>query len=84
MRDFWIALLMIVCGVFFTVHCSVAARRELRSGRALGGKFGNYDRASAPVSFWLVTAGNLVAAAMGAFFIFVGSIGLLVYFEVLK
>jgi hypothetical protein len=73
----WSALFVICVGVFFLVHCTIAGRRELRSGKALGGRFGNHDRAGSPVGFWLVIAGTFGAAVMGLLLMSAGFVGLL-------
>jgi hypothetical protein len=70
---------MLVVGGFFAVHCSRATLKEYRSGRALAGKYGDYDRETSPVGFWVVIGMNAVAALLGVGFFVAGVAGLLGY-----
>jgi hypothetical protein len=52
---------------------------EWRAGRALGGRWGDYERETSPVGFWLVMTGNALAAVMGCVLSVFGLLYLLVY-----
>lgn len=69
----------VLFGAFFAIHCTLATVREYRTGRALGGKYGDYDRKSSPARFWAITTGNAGAVLMGVGFIIVGILGMLGY-----
>lgn len=84
MSDFQTAALLLGAGLFFSVHCFQASRKEFLADKAEGGLFGNYDRSLSPVGFWIIMAANLAAALMGLIFLGFGVVGMLVYFEVLK
>ena len=58
--------------------------RERRKGRALGGKWGDYERETSPVGFWLIMTGNAVAALMGGAFLLFGVSYLLAYLGWIK
>jgi hypothetical protein len=79
MSDLAYALMFTAIGAFFLVHCSRATLKEFKSGRALAGEFGDYDRETSPVGFWVVVTANAAAALIGAGFLFAGIVGLLGY-----
>ena len=79
MSDLGYVLLFLSVGTFFAVHCSRATMREWKAGRALGGKWGDYDRETSPLGFWIVMSGNTLAATMGVLFLLIGFVYLLIY-----
>ena len=73
--ELWEPLLLIVIGGVFAVHCFRAARRELRSGIADGGRLGIYRREEP--GFWPVIVLTFAASVMGVcFFIFGVALGI--------
>ena len=72
----YIALLLSV-GSFFAVHCSRATMREWGAGRALGGRWGDHERDTPSIAFWLIMTGNALAAIMGGVFLLLGLVYLL-------
>ena len=80
MSDLAYIVLFLLSGGFFAVHCSRATVREWRAGQALGGKYGDYEREKEPVGFWMIMAGNALAALFGNFLLLFGIVGLLAYF----
>jgi hypothetical protein len=81
MSDLQLSLLLIATGAFFSIHCTRASLKELRSGQALGWPFGDYDRTDSPIGFWLIMSGNFAAVVMGMIFLIAGLLGLLTYLE---
>ena len=72
MSDLGYALSLLVVGAVFAVHCSRATLKEYRNGRALAGIFGDYDRETSPIGFWIVIAANAEAALLGLAFLIGG------------
>jgi hypothetical protein len=58
--------------------------RELRAGRALGGKWGDHERETSPLRFWVLMIGNALAAVMGGAFLLFGLVALLAYLGWIK